>query len=153
MEIQKKYLSSGFTVKLPEQTKQLVRVYVKSIFTNVPNWILSLVQEHLIEKKVLDKNGNLRHEWKDPSVMKPKACPRVEIELDGAIGVVIDKKSDLYIGLEHYSTGNSKDAGNMSALLRFLIDRELRRAGVLTQRGELTAAWKGKIGNIQKVAA
>ena len=154
MERKKEKTRSEIAFKLSEKTKALVNGYVKAEDTTLSRWMRVLIREYLIEQKVLDKDGNLINGWGDPSKMKKRNCPHhLAVGFDAVVGIAVFKDSPLFIGFKHYSAGNSPDATNMSALLRFLVDRELRRAGVLRQNGELTAAWKGKIGITQKVAA
>lgn len=145
-EIQEIY--GNFTFLVDSRTKILVRAFVKHIDTDISKWVRSLVREYLIENKVLNASGELINGWGDPSTVRQRECPRGDIELTERIGVGIDLKSSIYIGLYHYSSGNSIHGDNMSEVLRFLVERGLRREEVITKSGEITAKWSARLERI-----
>jgi len=153
MGLKSKTTRSEIAFTISARTKAYARMYAKSKHLDLSKFMRGLIEEYLVEKKVLNPHGELINGWGDPSKMKEKSCPRDGQNHDDLIGIQVYTDSPLFVGLRHYSAGNSPDASNMSALLRFLVERELRRAEVLRENGQLTAQWKGRIENLKNRAA
>jgi hypothetical protein len=128
--------------RVSQETAKALNEYISINTLNFTTWIHKLAHEKLVGYGVLDESGEVLGDWLNPETRRKIGWPRDTDKKDVRCAFATERDTTFLRALNNYTHGNCPDGHNRSDCLRQWIVEELRMAGMLGKKKQISKLQK-----------